>query len=45
MIVMLIAIAALAVAGIVATVRTAIVDGYRRIPYTPIARRIDTLQH
>jgi hypothetical protein len=26
---------------IVATVRTASIDGYRRGPYTPIARRVD----
>ena len=31
----------LVLACIVATVRAACVDGYRRIPYTPIARRPD----
>ena len=34
-------IGVVALVGIVATVRTVWVDGYRRIPYTPIARRPD----
>ena len=32
-------IATLALAGIVATARTVWIEGYRRIPNTPIARR------
>ena len=31
----------LALVAIVATVRTVVVDGYRRIPNAPIARRVD----
>ena len=34
----------LALASIVATVRTVWIDGYRRIPYAPIARRPDFLE-
>ena len=34
-----IVVIALAVAGIVATACTVRIDGYRRIPYTPIARQ------
>ena len=34
----------LALASIVATVRTVSIDGYRRIPHTPIARRPDFVE-
>ena len=44
MIVLLIVIAALVIAGVVAAVRAASIDGYRRMPYTPIARNIDPVQ-
>ena len=37
-------IGVLALVGIVATVRTVVVDGYRRIPNVPIARRPDLFE-
>ena len=39
-----IVIGTLAVAAIVATARTVWIDGYRRIPYTPIARRPEFIE-
>jgi hypothetical protein len=45
MIVTLVIIVALVIAGIVASIRTVSIDGYRRIPNTPVARRIESVHH
>ena len=45
MIVTLVIVGALVLAGIVASIRTAVVDGYRRIPNTPVARRTESVYH
>ena len=45
MIVTLVIIGALVVAGIVASIRTVAIDGYRRIPNTPVARRTESVSH
>jgi len=37
--ILLVIVSVLALAGIVATIRTVSIDGYRRIACTPIARR------